>query len=111
MAQKISTWQRSVLFAMYQYQKFVLNKVHGDVSGVVVVVSRVALTHALWFDWQSYHSDKMQELIDAKWVEQTFDYQGRIGYVLTKIGASCLAGDWHQMSHNCSVFFPDNVPF
>lgn len=111
MSRKISTWQRSVLFTMYAFQKYVKANTVALEGEIVVVVSRVALTNALWFDWQSYHSDKMQELIDAKWVEQTFDYQNRIGYVLTKNGASCLAGDWHQMSHNCSVFFTEDVPF
>lgn len=76
-----------------------------------VCFTRRAFEHALWFDWQHYHTGAIQQLVEYGWLSVHFLSNGLYSYTLTETGLSSLAQDFRRMRESVTVFTHDSVPF
>jgi len=107
---KLTTWQRAVLFVMYQLE-LRYERERGHIEPFSLFQTRRSLEHALWFDWQGYHSKAMNELIELKWIRHEVMPNGVIGYTLTPAAIANLQQSHHLMTHNTWYFTDGDVPF
>lgn len=84
MPDKITVWQRAVLMLMCAQYRLHNYVAHGEPIAWELLFTRRALEHAMWFDWQPYHTKAVQKLIELKWIEQRQTSAGLIAYTLTR---------------------------
>lgn len=83
---RMTKWQRGILISMYLLGCT-------TAAGHDIWITRRALESLMWFDWQGTHTQKMAELIELRWIDDTRTPDGVIAYRLTEAAASQLRGD------------------
>lgn len=96
MYQTLTKWQRGIVVAMYAIELIYSSERR-------VVFTRRALEHALWFDWQGYHTKAMNTLIEWRWIDEQFSPDKMITYTLTPLARAQLNGDFRLVLEHVRV--------
>jgi hypothetical protein len=96
-----------VLLVLYVAQREENVKHAGETFQPTVWLSRRGIMYALWGDWQTHHSNKMNELVSLGWVEARV-MEGVWWYKLTTNAYAVIDGQWQGMEmHRFMQWSPD----
>lgn len=94
--QQGTVWQRALLLTLYHVQIDIDRLFAGIEDRPRCWITRKAIEHALWFDWQTHHSLKAQELIDSRWLEQK-TIHGVVYYALSSKALIQIHAGWLRL--------------
>jgi len=109
MSGKITVWQRAVLMLMVAQYRYHASVAFGEPLDWELRVTRRAIEHCLWFDWQPYHTKAMEKLIGLHWIEQVNTPAGLIAYRLTRAAYVVLDDCYSQFIDHTIVKWDSTV--
>jgi len=82
----LTSWERAVLIGMYL-------AAFQAKEPLQMEFTRRSLEHIVWFDWQGYHTKRIEKLVIDGWLREGKTEEGLIAYKMTKAAHGCISID------------------